>query len=44
MNLNIILTFEELTVKEIDDLTVELIQYLQENEILITDYRIEETT
>ena len=41
--MNITITVEDLTDKEVDDLTAQIIQRLQEEDYLITDYRIEET-
>ncbi len=41
--MNITITVEDLTDKEVDDLTASIIQDLQEADILVTDYRIEPT-
>ena len=42
-NMNITLTVEGLTDKEVDDLAAQIIQRLQEDGVLVTDYRIEST-
>ncbi len=41
--MNITLTIEGLTDKEVDDLAAQIIQRLQEEDYLVTDYRIEPT-
>ena len=42
--MNITLTVEGLTDKEVDDLAANIIQDLQEADILVTDYFIEQET
>ncbi len=41
--MNITITVEDLTDKEVDDLAAQIIQRLQEDGVLVTDYRIEST-